>query len=159
MPRQLALVVVSLVVFWLPGCGAAEDSTDTAAGTRPTATVSTPTAAAALPALARRPARNGEFVARGESSPATHGPWQLEGTYVVRFEQYAPEDPRMDFAGQTAFSAMLARRSGDPRGSVKLFGDASRSGRRRLKLSGRYVLDVTFGDFPYVVRFTPAQRP
>jgi len=30
-----------------------------------------------------------------------------------------------------------------------------RSGRRELRINGRYVLDVSFGDFPYAVRFTP----
>jgi hypothetical protein len=158
MSLRRALLLVPIVAFSLPGCGGDEDGGRTAAGARPSAATSPPAAASALPALARRPPRAGEFVARGESSPATHGPWRLDGTYVVRFEQYAPEDPRMDFTAQTAFSAVLARRSGDPRGSVQLFVDASRRGRRTLKLSGRYALDVNFGDFPYVVRFTPAER-
>ncbi len=85
----------------------------------------------------------------------THGPLTLDGRYLVRFEQFAPENRNLDFSGQTPFTAALQRRAGDERGAVKLFGEAARSGRRELRIDGRYVLDVSFGDFPYAVRFTP----
>ncbi|HEV7807818.1 MAG TPA: hypothetical protein VGO80_18500 [Solirubrobacteraceae bacterium] len=73
----------------------------------------------------------------------------------MRFEQTAPEDPQLDFSTQTPFTAALERRADDPSGAVKLFSSAARRGRRELTIHGRYVLDVTFGDFPYAVRFTP----
>ena len=73
----------------------------------------------------------------------------------MRFEQYAPEDPALDFAGQTPFTASLTPREGDPRGATKLFGAARAGGRRELEIRGRRFVDVSFGDFPYVVRFTP----
>ena len=92
---------------------------------------------------------------RGESSPATHGPYAFDGRYLVRFEQYAPEDPALDFSGQTPFTAMLTTREGDPRGAIELFGAARGEGRRELEIRGRHYVDVSFGDFPYVIRFTP----
>jgi hypothetical protein len=76
----------------------------------------------------------------------------------VRFQQYAPEDPKLDFAAQTPFTASLVRREGDPAGAVKLFEAAAPSGRRELTVRGRSYVEVSFGDFPYVVRFTPRGR-
>jgi hypothetical protein len=116
------------------------------------------TPAASRPALASPPAKAGEHVFTGDSSPAEHGPIALDGDYVVRFEQIAPEDPKLDFSTQTAFTAELQRRAGDPSGAVRLFSAAHRTGRRELTIHGRYVLNVTFGDFPYAIRFTP-RRP
>jgi hypothetical protein len=136
------------VAYVLAACGA-----DSGAG-RGTSARTVP-AGSALPALARPPAKPGELVFHADASPATRGPIALDGRYLVRFEQTAPEDPRLDFSTQTPFTALLERRAGDPSGSVKLFGSAARSGRRELAIHGRYVLDVTFGDFPYAVRFTP----
>lgn len=109
----------------------------------------------AAPELSRRPARAGEIVVRGEASPKAHGPLTFGGRYVVRFEQYAPEDPRLDFASQVPFTASLTRREGDPRGATELFTSAVGSGRRELTIRGRLYVDVSFGDFPYVIRFTP----
>jgi hypothetical protein len=145
--RPVCLFFVLLALPAFAGCGG-----DDHPGTATTATT------AALPELARRPPAPGEIVARGEASPATHGPYTFSGRYLVRFEQYAPEDPSLDFTSQTPFSASLTRREGDPAGAIKLFEDAARSGRRELAISGRYLVDVSFGDFPYVVRFTPRKR-
>jgi hypothetical protein len=147
MPRRRLFVLVPLAAGVLAACGGSDG--EPRSGNASTAPPS------AVPALARAPARAGERVFRGESSPASHGPLELDGTYVVRFEQIAPEDPRMDFSTQTPFTVALQRRADDPRGAVKLFGSARRSGRRTLTIHGRYVLDVSFGDFPYAVRFTP----
>jgi hypothetical protein len=136
------------MVALLAGCGGGGSGSKS-----PTATG--PAALAARPALARSPAKAGEFLFTGDASPASHGPIDLDGRYLVRFEQIAPEDPKLDFAGQTPFEASLQKREGDPQGAVKLFSAASRTGRRELKISGRYVLDIAFGDFPYAIRFTP----
>jgi hypothetical protein len=129
----------------LGGCGGGDSS----------GKASTATTSAVLPALASRPAATGEIVVRGESSPATHGPYTFDGRYLVRFEQYAPEDPALDFSGQTPLTVGLQHRAGDPRGAISVFESARRSGRRELEIRGRYFVDVGFGDFPYVVRFTP----
>lgn len=145
--RPSCLFLILLALPASAGCGG-----DDPAGTATTAPTAT------LPDLARRPPAPGEIVVRGEASPATHGPYTFSGRYLVRFEQYAPEDPNLDFATQTPFSAALARRAGDPVGAVELFEDAARSGRRELAINGRYLVDVSFGDFPYVVRFTPRKR-
>jgi len=110
---------------------------------------------AAKPALLRAPRRPGEIILRGEFTPATRGPVTLDGRYLVRFEQYEPENPRTDFGSATAFVARLERRAEDPRGGLRVFRTAARKGARRLDLHGRWFLDVTFGDFPYVIRFTP----
>lgn len=146
----VCLFLVLLAVPALAGCGGDGDG-----GSSSTATTAT---AAALPALARRPPAPGEIVVRGEASPATHGPYSFSGRYLVRFEQYAPEDPNLDFTAQTPFSAALVRNEGETAGAVKLFETAARSGRRELTIRGRYYVDVSFGDFPYVLRFTPRGR-
>ena len=107
-------------------------------------------------ALLQAPKRAGEIIVRGDLSPASHGPYAFDGRYVVRFEQFAPEDPNVDFTAQTAFVATLDRAAEqDGRGSVKLFHAASRTGRRTLALHGKLFVDVSFGDFPYALRFTP----
>ena len=44
----------------------------------------------------------------------------------------------------------------DGPGSVTLFHAARRTGRRTLALHGKLFVDVSFGDFPYAIRFAPA---
>lgn len=108
------------------------------------------------PALLTAPREPGEFVFDGEASPAAHGPIALHGRYKVRFAQYAPEDPQLNFTTQTAFVAEL-RPGASPRSrSIALFRSAAASGSRVLQLDGRYRVEVVFGDFPYAIRFTPA---
>ena len=110
------------------------------------------------PALAKAPAKPGEILVQGQASPATHGPYELSGTYIARFVQYAPEDPRLDFAGQTPFVARLdphAESDDGGRRTVKLFESAAASGAATIRATGRLYLDVEFGDFPYVIRLTP----
>ena len=116
-------------------------------------------AEAASPALAAAPRRAGEILVAGEASPATHGPYTFDGRYTVRFEQIAPEDPRLDFTAQSAFVAEADRTAGQTGpGSRRLFRAAARTGRRSLTLRGRMYVDVSFGDFPYAIRFTPTDR-
>ena len=111
---------------------------------------------AARPGLLEAERAPGEIVLQGEASPASHGPFRFDGRYTVRFEQIAPEDPRLDFGGQTAFVAIADRRREQAAAdSVRLFRAAARTGRRRVTLRGRYYVDVSFGDFPYAIRFTP----
>lgn len=135
----------ALALVALAGCGS-----EAAAPTAP------PPAAQARVALLAAPKQPGEIVVRGDVSPASHGPFDFDGRYVVRFEQFAPEDPSVDFTGQTAFVATLDRHaaSEDAR-AVKLFRAAARTGRRTRTLRGRLFVDVSFGDFPYALRFTP----
>jgi hypothetical protein len=143
----MVVVLAGLGGAALAGCGSSSSAHE-----RPTTAAPAP---APAPALATRPAAPGEFVLRGDASPATHGPYEFAGRYLVRFEQYAPEDAALDFAGQTPFTASLTPRAGDPRGATALFGAARASGRREIEVSGRRFVEVSFGDFPYVVRFTP----
>jgi hypothetical protein len=150
MAPRIGLLVVLLALAALIGCGA--DRSGGSTGRLGTATTAS---TAVVPALARRTAASGELVVRGQSSPETHGPYAFDGRYVVRFEQYAPEDPKLEFASQTPFTAMLTRHQGDPRGAIDLFQAAKRTGRRELTIRGRYYVDVSFGDYPYVIRFTP----
>ena len=107
-------------------------------------------------ALLQAPQRAGEIIVRGDLSPASHGPYAFNGRYLVRFEQFAPEDPNVDFTAQTAFVATLDRNAEqDGLGSVRLFHAARRTGRKTLALHGKLFVDVSFGDFPYALRFTP----
>ena len=129
----------------LAGCGS-----ETAKPSRP------PDPAKTKVALLQAPKRPGEVLVRGDLSPASHGPYGFDGRYVVRFEQFAPEDPNVDFTAQTAFVATLDRRAEqDGPGSVALFHAARRTSRRTVTLHGRLFVDVSFGDFPYALRFTP----
>ena len=129
----------------LAGCGS-----DAATPTKP------PDPAKTKVALLQAPKRAGEIIVRGDLSPASHGPYAFDGRYLVRFQQFAPEDPNLDFTAQTAFVTTLNRRTEvEGPGSVKLFHAASRTGRRTLTLHGKLFVDVSFGDFPYALRFTP----
>jgi hypothetical protein len=143
--RRVEALVVVLVL--LAGCGS-----QAATPTKP------PDPAKAEVALLQAPKRAGEIIVRGDLSPASHGPYDFDGRYVVRFEQFAPEDPNVDFASQTAFVATLDREAEVERSdTVKLFRTARKTGRRTVTLHGRLYVDVSFGDFPYAIRFTPAR--
>jgi hypothetical protein len=108
------------------------------------------------PRLATERPADGELVFRGKFAPRSYKVADLRGRYLVRFQQWAPEDPARDFEAETAFVASLVGTSGGDKGErIRLFRTAAARGERRLELSGRYLLDVAFGDFPYVVRFTP----
>jgi hypothetical protein len=146
MRRRLMFVPVVVVAALTASCGRA--------------TSEAPRGAAALdakakPALLRSPPGAGEVIVRASTSPRTAGPFTFHGTYRVRFEQYAPESPRMDFTTQTSFVADLERRQGLP--AVRLFRTAAPSGRRTVRIDGRYYVDVSFGDFPFVLRMTPVR--
>jgi hypothetical protein len=129
----------------LAGCGGE--------ASKPTPPPDPEKAKVALLQAAKRP---GEILIRGDLSPASHGPYAFDGRYVARFEQFAPEDPSVDFAAQTAFVATVDRRRGEEgSGTVRLFRAARSTGRRTVTLHGRLFVDVSFGDFPYAIRFTP----
>ena len=151
MPRphaaQRRAVALLAALALLAGCGS-----ETATPTKP------PDPAKAKVALLQTPKRAGEIIVRGDLSPASHGPYALDGRYLVRFEQFAPEDPNVDFKAQTAFVATLDRNAEeDGPGSVRLFHAARRTGRKTLALHGKLFVDVSFGDFPYAIRITPLQ--
>src|SRR3954471_14487382 len=148
--RRLAAVLLLVAMAAAPAaCGGAPGGA-TPAGTAPPK---------AQPALASAPRRPGEILVRGDASPASHGPFALRGRYVVRFEQVAPEDPELDFRGQTAFVVTADRTpQQEGAGTVRLFRAAARTGRRTVTLRGRLYIDVAFGDFPYAIRLTPVGR-
>ncbi len=106
--------------------------------------------------LVRQAKQPGEVVLRGEASPRVHGPVTLHGVYRVRFEQVAPEDPTLDFAAETPFVVRLQPEQGA--GGRTLFKAAAATGQRTIALDGRYLVDVSFGDYPYAIRFTPLRR-
>jgi hypothetical protein len=146
-PMSRSALLVVLLVACIAGCG----DGGTVAGQAPPSTTATPE-------LAKKPRAEGEIVVRGEASPGSHGPYELSGTYTARFEQYAPEDPSLDFAAQTPFAAHLdphADSDAGARKAVPLFETAAHTGTATVRASGRLWIDVEFGDFPYVIRLTP----
>jgi len=147
-PAALVLLVAALAGAAACGGGSTAGGGSSAAAPPP-----------ARLALAAAPKRPGEVLVRGEASPASHGPFALHGRYVVRFEQGAPEDPELDFRGQTAFVVTADRKpQQEGAGTVRLFRAAARTGRRTVTLRGRLYIDVAFGDFPYAIRLTPVGR-
>jgi hypothetical protein len=145
-----ALLAAALIVT---ACGGGTTSGRTAS------TAASGDDAPARPALAQAPKRAGEILLQGPASPASHGPVTLDGRYTVRFEQIAPEDPNLDFTGQTAFVAVLDRHTQqEDTGTKRLFRTAARTGRTEVTARGRYWIDVEFGDFPYAIRLTPTGR-
>jgi hypothetical protein len=147
MPRRALLAILLVACIAGTGCG---DGGTVAGQAPPTTTVT--------PELAKKPKAEGEIVVRGEASPGSHGPYELSGTYTARFEQYAPEDPNLDFAAQTPFTAHLdphADSDAGARKAVPLFETAAHTGTATVRASGRLWIDVEFGDFPYVIRLTP----
>ena len=148
MSRRVPSIVLVIACIAAAGCG----NGGKLAGEAP------PTTSTVTPELARKPKAEGEIVVRGEASPASHGPYDLSGTYTARFEQYAPEDPHLDFAAQTPFTAHLdphADSDAGARKAVALFQTAAHSGTATVRARGRLWIDVEFGDFPYVIRLTP----
>jgi hypothetical protein len=146
--RHSSLPALAVLAFAIAGCG----------GTDKPAPRTSVAGSGHVPTLLSAPREPGELVLHGEASPATHGPFALHGRYRVRFAQYAPEDPRLDFGAQTAFVAALRPGTSPRSRSIRLFRAAAAGGSRRLRLDGRYRVEIAFGDFPYVVRFTPAPR-
>jgi hypothetical protein len=106
------------------------------------------------PAMLKQKVRKGEVMVDAEYSPHRDGPYRFDGTYLVRFAQYDPEAPRMSFAGQTPFVADLTGLGRRPK-KIPLFHQAAAGGKRTMRLHGNYFVEVSFGDFPYVLRFTP----
>ncbi|MEY2443302.1 MAG: hypothetical protein QOJ46_2728 [bacterium] len=149
-PRRSAFLLVPALAVALAACGSDKKPS---ASVSPTATLTT-AAAQKAPPLGRIPLKSGELLFSGDAAPASHGAFKLDGRYLVRFEQFAPEDAKKDFSGETPFTASL-RRAKSIASGFKLFGAKRSSGQRVVTRHGRYVLDVTFGDFPYAVRFTP----
>ena len=141
---RLTLFALFALTLVLAGCGGTSATAPPAAG---------PTAPGA-PALLKGKVRKGEVMVDAEYSPHRDGPYRFDGTYLVRFAQYDPEAPRMNFAGQTPFVAYLTGPGRRPQ-KIALFHQAAAGGKRTMRLHGRYFVEVSFGDFPYVLRFTP----
>ena len=142
---RFTIAAIAVLAAALAGCGAEAPDPPPAAGPQ----------APGAPALLKREAGPGEVVVDGEASPRSFGPFRLVGRYRVRFAQYAPEAPDRSFDGQTPFVAELRGVGGNRGWRVPLFSEAAARGRRTLELDGSYRVEVPFGDFPFVLRFTP----
>jgi len=141
------MAVLGLLLIGRAGCGGG-DSTEPPPAAGPGA----PNA----PRLLTNAKSPGEFLFQADLSPETFGPVPLKGRYKVRFAQYAPEDAHMDFSTQTVFMAKLIKVAGKGPKEIPLFQDAARSGQTQVTVDGSYKVDVSFGDFPFVIRLTPA---
>jgi hypothetical protein len=142
---QVLTVMLVLGTMVVAGCGGGmSNSTPVAAGPH----------APGAPPLLKRKLHKGEVMVDAEYSPQREGPFDFHGRYTVRFAQYAPEAARVNFGGQVPFVAYLV--GIDPRSKkIGLFHLATAHGQKTLTLDGRYFVEVAFGDFPYVLRFTP----
>ena len=147
----IALLSGALLATACGGGGGAAGGASTPSGGGDGATT------AATPALAKAPKRAGEIVVRGEASPASHGPFAFDGRYTVRFEQIAPEDPNLDFGERRRRSSPRSTAGRSRRGRARSACSATppAPAARSITAKGRYYVDVSFGDFPYAVRFTP----
>jgi hypothetical protein len=139
------ILIVLAVATVVTGCGGQRGVTaPPAAGPQ----------APGAPDLLKQRVQPGEVLVDAVFSPQREGPFHLKGRYLVRFAQYAPEAPRMSFGDQTPFVAYLAGTT--PRAKkIALFHEAAARGQRTMSLNGRYFVEVAFGDFPFVLRFTP----
>ena len=144
MPPRSSPVALLFLAAVLGGCGSTGSGGVTAGLT-----------AHAAPALATRPPASGEILVRGAASPLARGPYAFDGSYTVRFVQYEPSGDPVDFRQQTSFVAALEHPATPGTPAIRLFRTAAASGRARVTLHGRYLVDVSFGDFPFAVRFTP----
>jgi hypothetical protein len=136
-----ALLALTLVIG---ACGGKSATAPPAAG---------PTSPAA-PALLKQKVEKGEVMVDAEYSPHRDGPYRFDGSYLVRFAQYDPEAPRTSFGDQTPFVAYLTGLGRRPK-KIALFHQAAAGDKRTMRLHGKYFVEVSFGDFPYVLRFTP----
>jgi len=155
MMSRSAFLLVPLLAAALAACGGDDKP---APASIPTSRVPALTTAAALksPPLARTALTTGELIFTGPAAPGTHGSFALDGTYIVRFEQFDPDDEDRDFSRAAPLTVGLRPASSmDP--GFELFAAKEASGQRELTRKGRFALDVTRGDFPYAVRFTPQQ--
>ena len=146
---RTCLPIAALVALTaaLSACGRAAPEPPPAAGAN----------APGAPAILKRPVQPGELLVEGESSPGGHKPFRFDGRYTVKFAQYAPESPNQRFSGEVPFVAKLRSFSNPRSKRIGLFAKAAARGSRTIDLHGRYVVEVLFGDFPYVLRFTPAE--
>ena len=136
-----ALLALAIVIA---ACGGKSATAPPAAGPN----------AAGAPALLKQKLQKGEVMVDAEYSPHRDGPYKFDGTYLVRFAQYDPEAPRTSFAQQTPFVAYLTGPGRRPK-KITLFHQAAAGASRTMRLHGTYFVEVSFGDFPYVLRFTP----
>lgn len=137
--------LLTLAAAAAAGCGSERPEPPPAAGA----------GAPGAPALLKKQLGPGEIRVEGEFSPGSHGPYRFAGRYEVRFAQYAPEAPDRGFAGQVPFVAELRDAANPRQRPVPLFHEAAERGARTIEIDGRHLVEVPFGDFPYVILFTP----
>ncbi|HEY0278679.1 MAG TPA: hypothetical protein VGC32_10470 [Solirubrobacterales bacterium] len=138
-------VLLALTVV-VAGCGGGGTSATPPAEAGPNAP--------GAPALLKRKVGKGEVMVQAEYSPHRDGPYGFDGTYLIQFAQYDPEAPKLVFGHQTPFVAYLTGTGRRPK-KIALFHAAAAGAERTMRLHGRYFVEVSFGDFPYVLRFTP----
>ena len=143
--RSLPIALLVVVSLALTACGSESPEPP------PTGGAGSP----AAPALLKRKLRPGEVMVAAEASPQIEGPYRFAGRYRVKFVQYAPEAPGRGFADAILFVANLLLASNSRAKPIPLFKAVVKSGERTLTISGKYLVEVAFGDFPYALRFTP----
>jgi hypothetical protein len=149
--RLLSLSSVTVLSALLVACGGGDPPEG---GTATHAKKGKP----AAPRLATTPKRPGEIIVKGRGT-GVRGPFRFRpAPYVVRFVQYAPEAPSINFRTESSsFVAQLGRRPGEITATnVPLFNDTSARGKSIVSSAGgRYYVDVSSADHSYVIRLTP----
>lgn len=153
-PTGVSLVAVCL---FLVGCGDEKTRTVTKVVTVTEPAETPPDDAAALTASPKRP---GEIIVEGEGGE-NHGPYTFrQAIYRVRFEQFAPESPGLDFRRESSsFGAQLHRKPGLVEAStIHLFNATKKTGGNQVTVpGGKFYVDVE-ADHSYALRFTPKRR-
>ena len=163
MLRFLVLIACAPLVA---GCGGTTTKTVTETVTRvetveveSAAPAAVPSAVAdgGAPALATAPRRVGQVIFKGEGL-ASVGPKTFKGgVYMVRFEQWAPDEPDLNFRSDASSIVIQLNRKPGKIGAdaVTVTNATKKKGKTSVTVpAGRWYADVQ-ADHAWAVRFTP----
>ncbi len=151
--------VLLLVLACALGIAACGGDTETATVTETESSAAPePKPEPVVPSLGTDRRKPGEIVIVSEGAES-HGPRRFRNSiYTVRFEQFAPDQPGLDFRSESSsFVVQLHRKPGViDSGTVHLFNATLDKGRTQVTIpGGEFYGDVSSADHSYALRFTP----